>query len=136
MQCPNGAAVKIIERRCLIMPAGDRTGPMGMGAMTGRGAGFCSGSVAPGYAAGRGWIPGFRGGFGPGRGFGRRFFGGGGFGWRNQFYATGLPAWARGGFQAKPDPEAEKYGLQQQASALESQLEMIRKRLDEMEKAS
>lgn len=32
-----------------IMPRGDGTGPMGMGAMTGRGAGFCAGFKMPGY---------------------------------------------------------------------------------------
>ncbi len=46
----------------------DRTGPMGMGPMTGRRAGYCAGDTAPGYAN-----P------GPGRGFGMGY--GGGFGW-------------------------------------------------------
>jgi len=32
------------------MPRGDGTGPMGMGAMTGRAAGKCTGSGTPGYA--------------------------------------------------------------------------------------
>ena len=31
------------------MPRGDGTGPMGMGAMTGRGTGFCAGFKMPGY---------------------------------------------------------------------------------------
>lgn len=30
------------------MPRGDRTGPLGLGPMTGRGAGFCKGFRAPG----------------------------------------------------------------------------------------
>ena len=54
------------------MPAGDRTGPNGMGSMTGRGAGVCAGFAAPGYMnsgpaarCGRGR------GFGRGQGFGR-----------------------------------------------------------------
>lgn len=53
------------------MPWGDRTGPMGRGQMTGRGAGFCAGFDRPGYAN-----PGvgFGGGRGFGRGFGRRFW--------------------------------------------------------------
>ena len=50
------------------MPGGDRTGPMGAGAMTGRGAGFCAGYNTPGY---------MNPGAGRGAGFGR---GGGGFG--------------------------------------------------------
>ncbi|MBN1289268.1 MAG: DUF5320 domain-containing protein [Actinobacteria bacterium] len=31
------------------MPGGDRTGPSGMGPLTGRGAGYCSGSDTPGF---------------------------------------------------------------------------------------
>jgi len=31
------------------MPRGDRTGPAGMGPMTGRGAGFCAGFNMPGF---------------------------------------------------------------------------------------
>jgi len=31
------------------MPGGDRTGPAGMGPMTGRAAGFCAGYPMPGY---------------------------------------------------------------------------------------
>jgi hypothetical protein len=31
------------------MPRGDRTGPGGMGPMTGRGAGYCAGYDVPGY---------------------------------------------------------------------------------------
>ena len=53
------------------MPRGDRTGPLGMGPITGRGAGFCAGFKTPGYANtrfGRGmW-------FGLGRGYGRMFW--------------------------------------------------------------
>ncbi len=74
------------------MPGGDRTGPMGAGPMTGRGAGICAGYDVPGDmnpAFGRGF------GGGRGRGFGRGFRGGG-RGWRHQYYATGLPGWARG----------------------------------------
>jgi uncharacterized protein DUF5320 len=32
------------------MPGGDGTGPMGMGPMTGRAAGYCAGNGAPGFA--------------------------------------------------------------------------------------
>jgi len=31
------------------MPGGDRTGPAGMGPMTGRAAGYCAGYNVPGY---------------------------------------------------------------------------------------
>ncbi|MGB9797357.1 MAG: DUF5320 domain-containing protein, partial [bacterium] len=47
------------------MPFGDRTGPLGRGPRTGRGAGFCSGFPVPGYLNP---IPG-RGFWGRGRGF-------------------------------------------------------------------
>ncbi|MBW2595313.1 MAG: DUF5320 domain-containing protein [Deltaproteobacteria bacterium] len=75
------------------MPGGDRTGPAGMGSMTGRAAGYCAGYGAPGFAnsvSGRG----FGWGLGRGGGFGR----GGGRGRRNWFYATGLPGWQRGAY--------------------------------------
>ncbi|MEA1979888.1 MAG: DUF5320 domain-containing protein [candidate division Zixibacteria bacterium] len=76
------------------MPRGDKTGPMGAGAMTGRGEGFCAGNDVPGYMSqsfggnfgrGRGLRRGFGGGIG--RGFGRGFQGGGRY--RNQFFAGG-----------------------------------------------
>jgi len=56
------------------MPSGDRTGPMGMGPMTGRGAGICTGYPTAGYAnpmSGRGFARGRGGGRGFGRGIGR-----------------------------------------------------------------
>ena len=115
------------------MPGGDRTGPMGMGAMTGRAVGYCAGSGAPGYAN---LVPGRGSGMGFGRGRGAR-------GWRNMFYATGLPGWMRFGGNAaphgnpapyqKPDPEMEKQALENQAEALQSELDLIKKRLGEME---
>ncbi|MBN1540207.1 MAG: DUF5320 domain-containing protein [Candidatus Thermoplasmatota archaeon] len=49
------------------MPRGDRTGPWGQGPLTGRGAGYCSGSGAPGYRNYATW--------GRGGGYGRGFFG-------------------------------------------------------------
>ena len=82
-------------------------------------------------------------GFGRGRGAWGRGFGGGGRGWRHMFYATGLPGWARfGGYAAPygspapyppPDPEAEKQALKSQADALQSELDLIKKRLSEIE---
>ena len=120
------------------MPRGDRTGPVGMGAMTGRAAGFCADFRMPGYAnpaLGRG-----------GRGFSGRGFGGGGRGLRHWFYATGQPGWMRfGGYPAyhafpaaywKPDPELEKQALRNEADTLKSELEAIQKRLSEIETAA
>ncbi len=110
------------------MPRGDATGPGGMGPMTGRGAGYCSGNDAPGFAT-----PGF----GRGRGIG------GGRGWRNMFYATGLRGWRRpvgyGAPYAGPgpysaaDPQAQKQDLQSQVSFLETALEFVKKRLTDLE---
>jgi len=62
------------------MPRGDRTGPRGLGPMTGRAAGYCAGYPVPGYMNP---IPGYGGGFGRGwgRGYGRGFGGGFGRGW-------------------------------------------------------
>jgi len=68
------------------MPFGDGTGPRGMGPMTGRGAGFCAGFPAPGFAnpiprAGIGWphrysgVGGY-GGFSPYMGYARPYYGG------------------------------------------------------------
>ncbi len=121
------------------MPGGDRTGPAGMGPMTGRGAGYCAGYPAPGYAnAGFGW------GFGRGRGGGR--------GRRNWFYATGLTGWQRAayGYQpygggmpyapasypygSGPSKEDELNALKGQAEYLADSLEGIKKRMGELEK--
>lgn len=114
------------------MPRGDGTGPMGMGPMTGRAAGFCAGYNMPGYmnpALGRG--------LGMGRGGWGRGFGGGGRGWRHWFYATGLPGWMRfGGYsQTLPEFNSDQYkmALKSQAEALQAQVQAIQKRLAELE---
>ncbi|NOZ27710.1 MAG: DUF5320 domain-containing protein [Chloroflexi bacterium] len=122
------------------MPRGDGTGPMGLGPMTGRGAGFCAGFGMPGfmnpfgYRMGLGWR---RGAWGIG----------GGHGWRNMYYATGLPGWARAGYapagSARPAYEAptaareqEVEALRAQAEQLKTQLEAIARRIEELETAS
>jgi hypothetical protein len=52
-----------------MMPAGDGTGPLGLGSMTGRAAGYCAGYPVPGYmnpVPGRGfWNRAFVGAYGP-----------------------------------------------------------------------
>ena len=114
--------------------------------MTGRGAGYCAGHGAPGYAnpmPGRG--------FGMGWGRGRAWGGGGrggGWRWRNQYYATGLPGWARfgyapawgappapayGPYAAPPAPEQETEFLKTQAEWLKEQLDAISQRITELE---
>jgi len=56
-------------------------------------------------------------------------------------YATGMPGWMRfGAYGApypvpyqKPDPELEKQALKSQADALQSELDLIKKRLSDIE---
>ncbi len=109
------------------MPRGDRTGPAGMGPMTGLGGGYCANTGRTGFNRaswsgffGRGW------GAGPaprsgGRGFCRWFFG------------AGLPAWNRfagwGASVAESDPDLEKQSLKGQAEALQGELDRIKKRI-------
>jgi Family of unknown function (DUF5320) len=124
------------------MPRGNGTGPMGMGSMTGRAAGFCAGTGMPGFKAS---APGrsFGAGFGSGVGVSGRGFGGGRQGRRNMFYTTELPGWMRyGGIvpvygypasYRNPDPEIEKRALRSQADALQSEIDLINKRLGEIE---
>ena len=115
------------------MPGGDRTGPMGLGAMTGRAAGFCAGYPVPGYAnpvGGRGYFGQGRGFWGRGRGFGR------GFGWAGAGY--GMPAY--GGAPYGPGmptatSEQELAGLKEQSQFLQKALTEISNRIEELEKA-
>jgi len=105
------------------MPGGDRTGPVGMGPMTGRAAGYCAGYPAPGYV-----------GLAGGRGFRGR--GRGGRGRRNWYYATGLPFWARAaqGFLGAPTVEQERDALRQQSQQLQESLNAINRRIEDLEK--
>lgn len=127
------------------MPGGDRTGPAGMGPMTGRAAGYCAGYSMPGAMNP---VPG-RGFWGRGRGGGR----GGGRGWRHRFYATGLTGWQRaawgwpafpmnwpqaawpaGQFAAPPAAEEQEIDLlKRQAEAVANVLDDIKKRLEELQ---
>jgi hypothetical protein len=121
------------------MPRGDGTGPMGMGQATGRGMGFCAGIAVPepietvpsrvfGMGCGRGFRGRGAGGAGPSTGLRA-----GGRGWRNMFYATGLPGWARGGVSVTPAPAQELAVLKQQAERFGRALESIRQRVQEIE---
>ena len=114
------------------MPRGDRTGPAGMGPMSGRAGGYCAGFDMPGFAnraIGRG--------FGAGYGWGGGMSWQGGRGWRHRFWATGLPGWLRSGRYFDPaseiNPDFEKQSLKDQEAALQSQLNMVKKRLSELE---
>ena len=130
------------------MPRGDGTGPMGMGPMTGRAAGYCAGYPVPGFMN-----PTPGGGFGWGRGRGR----GRGWGWQAAYGApaygppagapyapaygpsAGAPyAPAYGPYAATPyaptmPPEAELDALKAQADYFTKALEEIRKRTDELQ---
>jgi len=102
------------------MPRGDATGPMGKGSMTGQAAGFCAGYNIPGYLNKAG-------GCGYGMGFGRRN-NCRGFGRRNRFFAGGLS----GETWESPDTEEAKHALQSQVEFLQTKMEAIKKRLDEL----
>ncbi len=99
------------------MPRGDRTGPQGLGPMTGRRAGYCAGYDAPGFETmnagygrgfGRGYGHGFHGG---GRGFGRGY----GYGWGRAY--------------AAPDRETERRIVENRISDLKEQLKALEDRL-------
>ena len=114
------------------MPRGDGKGPMGMGPMSGRAAGYCARFDMLGFAnralgRSRGW--------GAGRTCG--LSAGGGHGWRHMFWVTGLPRWLRPGsyYGLHPDidPSFEKRALKNQAEALQSQLDLLKKRLGEID---
>src|SRR6056297_1652458 len=116
------------------MPAGDRTGPVGYGPMTGRAAGLCAGYGVPGYT---------NPGFGRGRGFGR----GGGFGFRGGFgrgagrgfgfgRAWGPAPYAGYGYYpapAAPGSQEELNALKQESEYLKTELENINKRISELQ---
>jgi hypothetical protein len=116
------------------MPRGDGTGPMGMGPMSGRSAGYCAGYDMPGYANpafGRGY---FGPGMGRGGGRGRRF--------RHWFYATGLPFWARmnpfsrwspAGYAPPMDKATEIDMLKAETADLEDALKQAHERLAKLQ---
>ena len=93
------------------MPRGDGTGPMGMGSMSGRGAGFCAGYNIAGFAN-RGRVTGA----GPGRRAGFRSAGAG--------MGRGMSAVNAGD---------DKKTLRRQVDVMQSQLDALKRRLDETE---
>jgi hypothetical protein len=101
------------------MPRGDGTGPMGGGAMTGRGMGFCGGYRTGGFANyGRGF-------FGAGRG-------GRGMGCRNYYrWANNVPQ-----EYAPISPEEEKKYVAEDIKELELELQKLKKHMADLEAAS
>lgn len=109
------------------MPAGDRTGPYGMGPGTGQRRGYCAGYEHPGYMFGN-------------RGIRCGSFGGGrGRGFRHWFHMTGLPRWFRlgqssyrsGNPQFTKDDEVRF--LREQADFFSKSLDEINERLGQLE---
>ena len=110
------------------MPRGDRTGPAGLGPMTGRAAGYCAGYAAPGYAHP---APGRGRGLGFGRGYGR----GRGFGWRGAGYSYGNP------FPPVPSvpamtPQQEREMLKGQDKAMQEEMNAIHERIKALDSGS
>ncbi len=113
------------------MPGGDRTGPRGLGPMTGRALGYCAGFESPGYTRGPGM--GYGRGWGRGRGFG--YGRGGGYGWglgygyRDPVYppypAASLPV---------STPENQLTMLKQEKDYLENEMNGIKNALDNISK--
>ena len=114
------------------MPGGDGTGPLGLGPMTGRRAGYCAGYPTPGYAnpgPGRGWGFGYGRGFGRGRGWGRGFGRRFGFGWGAYPYAYGSPY----GYPANVTPKQEADMLRAEAKAMQEEISAINQRVKDLE---
>jgi len=128
------------------MPRGDKTGPAGMGPMTGRAAGYCTGNAYPGFVTPN------PSGFSGRRGLGQM---GRGRGHRNWYNRTGMPGWSRyeagypawGGDAPYPmyddpymveeiAPDQEKGMLLGQAEMLKQNISEIEARLKELEKDS
>ncbi len=119
------------------MPGGDRTGPAGLGPMTGRAAGYCAGYSVPGYmnpipgrgffgrGRGRGW-------FSRGRGFGR--------GWGMGYFSRGFSPWGYYGGSESPyppelSPDEELALLKEDANVLKQQLKELQSYINTLEKA-
>jgi len=115
------------------MPGGDGTGPLGLGSMTGRRAGFCAGYSVPGYANpsfGRGF--GYGRGFGRGRGWGRGFGRGFGFAWVGYPYAYGNP-YAVSAYPANFTPKQEADMLKAEAKSMQEEIDAINQRVKDLE---
>lgn len=116
------------------MPHGDGTGPAGMGPMTGRAAGYCTGLAVPGFANP---APGRGGGFGMGRGFGRGlglgFRGGRGGRWAASSAAPPTCAYPAPYADPALDAQQALTALKGQAEYFGNALEQVKTRIAELE---
>lgn len=114
------------------MPRGDKNGPMGMGPMTGRGMGLCSGNDRPGYMnAGQGYMGGRINGRDTTRGPGC-----GGRGFRNMFLITGISGWMRNRVNQEDvlQSENELRELKKRAESLVREWYALQQRIDKLER--
>ena len=114
------------------MPGFDKTGPQGMGSMTGGARGYCAvpagaGFVGRGRGAGMGRGFGFngRGRGGMGMGMGRR-----GFGYQNLGAVGAVPV------NTPMTETQERSELQRQAQYIQSELEQIQSRITQLDESS
>lgn len=116
------------------MPRGDGTGPVGMGPMTGRRAGYCAGAHEPGFLnrawGNRHYCGGHSGGWGKGHCDGTR---GGGWGHRFRYHETGQPGWQRSAaVEQDYAPSTDVNGAATSSSQL---LESIKAQIDHLERS-
>jgi len=106
------------------MPGRDGTGPRGLGSMTGRGLGYCTGVNAPmvGFGYGRGFGRGYGRGFGLGAGRGIR----GGWGYY-PVQPLNAPIYSMDPYL---DSEAQLNGLKQELNYLDAEMENLKKAKD------
>ncbi|MFW9879847.1 MAG: DUF5320 domain-containing protein [Candidatus Thorarchaeota archaeon] len=111
------------------MPGGDRTGPGGLGSMTGRGLGYCAGYDMPGYTKGpgmgRAWGRGRGMGYGRGIGYGRD--------WGRGYVVPIYPQYAPS-IIPRINPDNQLNMLKQQKDYLELEMNDIKNAIDDISK--
>jgi hypothetical protein len=124
------------------MPWGDGTGPLGLGPMTGRAAGYCAGYPVPGYMnplPGFGWRRWL---WPRKRFFGRGFWGRGRGWWRTYWLPPYLPVAPHyispvySDIAPEQEKEVEKNYLEGLLKELEEEIKSIKERLKELSKES
>ncbi|HKL67859.1 MAG TPA: DUF5320 domain-containing protein [Bacteroidales bacterium] len=111
--------IETLKKKEVIMPGGDKTGPIGAGPMTGRRLGFCVGNTEPGAFYGRGY------GMGRGPGMGFRHGMRGGFGRRFAWQSEPVPSYENEMMNDRTFLEREIGGLKDQLSFLENKLSKL-----------